>query len=380
MNKIIYFVAALLMFNIIAACDEDDASLYYEKQTFSVGNVTWASGISASDKEVISDLLDHMVKVEACQFWMGAQSKSTRRANYFVGFNGSPDTLWTTDSVYLLPDTVTRYHTVDTIIGGQLTTKKVKYRSAFCAVYKYYGVPVGPVLEVSMPDYYIGQYEITQRQWMAVMDGKYPEGNYCKFPNVKRDSAWYVCTGKGDDIPAYNVSYDDAVEFCQRLSQKTGLQFRLPTEAEWECAARGGKYSRGYKYAGTDAFSDAGWIYTNACSQNREDSLRFGPRPVGEKLANELGIYDMSGNVSEWVANSFYRYSRQDSINPQGPAVLGDTLILRGGSWTMKNSADFGLATRKKFIQSSYSKESNKTGSFYDAISYCGLRVVVSAK
>lgn len=370
------------MLNVIAACNEDDHSLYYEPQSFPVGQVMWSSDVNASQKEAISELLSHMVKVEACQFWMGGQNKSYRRVNYFASYNGTPDTLWTNDSVSILPDTVTRYLSVDTIINGQQTTKKVKYRKAFCTVNKYYGVPVGPVLEISMPDYYIGQYEVTQRQWLAVMDGQYPEGNYCKLPGVKRDSAWYVCTGKGDDIPAYNVSYEDAILFCQRLSAKTGLQFRLPTEAEWECAARGGKYCRGYKYAGTDDYLAAGWCYSNACNQNRDDSLRYGPRPVGEKMANELGIYDMSGNVSEWVANSFYGYSCKDSINPQGPqaAQLGDTLILRGGSWTMKNSSDFGLATRKKFIQSSYSKQSNKTGSFYDAISYCGLRVVVSAK
>lgn len=366
---------------MLAACNEDDTSLYYDVQPFAVGQVVWDASVSTSDREVISDLLDHMVKVEACNFWMGGQAKSYKRANYFSSYGSTPDTIWDA-SVATLPDTLYRYRHTYNEKGVRISTRRDTL--PYVAVYKYLGLPVGPVVEVQMPDYYIGQYEITQRQWLAVMgEGNYPEGIYCKFPEVPRDSAWYAVQGKGDNIPAYNVSYEDAQRFCATLSAKTGLEVRIPTEAEWECAARGGKYSRGYKFAGSDNVTDVAWVYSNAANQNRDDSLRYGPRPVGEQQANELALYDMTGNVSEWVSNSYYQYTNHTSnlVNPQGPSTLGDTLILRGGSWVQRNTADYGLASRKKFIRSSYSKdETQKTGSFYDAIANCGIRIVITAK
>lgn len=350
--------AAIFASMALVACDEDDPSLKYEKQVFPVGEVTWSSSVNASDRAVITDLINNMVKVEQCQFFMGAQGLTYKRVNFFSNFT---------------------YR--DTIRDKELAHLNDSYRKdTFCLVYKNAGLWVGPVIECSMPDYYIGRYEITQSQWKAVMGDVQPSGNYCKYIDVPRDSAWYACQGKGDNVAAYNISYTDAQLFCKTLSEKTSLEFRLPTEAEWECAARGGRYSRGYKYAGSDNFMDAGWVYENAANKNRSDSLRYGIRPVGEKQPNEIGLYDMTGNVSEWVANSYYRYCYKDSINPQG-LYGGDTLILRGGSWVMKNYTDFSVANRKKFIQSSYSRDDvHKSGSFYDAIANCGFRIAVTSK
>ena len=101
-------------------------------------------------------------------------------------------------------------------------------------------------------------------------------------------------------------------------------------------------------------------------------ATNYGVHAGGELKPNELGIYDMTGNVSEWVANSFYRYSLKDRENPQG-AARTDTLVLRGGSWTQSRATDFSPASRKKFIESSYSAQS-----YLDAIAFCGLRIAIS--
>lgn len=326
--RTLLFCAALLC--LATSCDEDDAEIP-TSETFAVGEVSWASDVTAAQREVISNLLTNMVKVQQCYFYMGAQISSSTKANYYSSFTKSDTATW-----------------------------------------------VGPVITVRMPDYYIGRYEVTQGEWMAVMD-TLPTGNYCKVPTQVRNTAWYEATGKGDNIAAYNISYDDATRFVQALSRKTGLDFRLPTEAEWECAARGGRYSLGYKFAGSDTYSDIAWCYATAQAQG-VGATNYGVHAGGELPPNELGLYDMCGNVSEWVANSYYKYAAADSINPQG-AMGGDTLIIRGGSWVQQNAVDFSVANRKKFIIGSYHKEDGTLSqSFYDAIGNVGFRVALSVR
>ena len=162
-----------------------------------------------------------------------------------------------------------------------------------------------PVHQVTLTnDYYMGKYEVTQDLWKAVM-GRNPS----KF--------------KGDDLPVEEVSWDDCQEFISKLNSITGRKFRLPTEAEWEYAARGGKKSRGYQYSGSNSISDVAW-YTDNCGSKTH--------PVGTKQANELGIYDMSGNVYEWCQDWKGLYSSSSQTNPIG-AVNGPFRVFRGGSW-----------------------------------------------
>ena len=154
-------------------------------------------------------------------------------------------------------------------------------------------------------DYYIGKYEVTQALWQAVMGS-----NPSKF--------------KGDNLPVENVSWKDCQEFLSKLNNTTGKTFRLPTEAEWEYAARGGKKNRGYLYSGSNNISDVAWYSDN--SDNKTHA-------VGFKQANELGIYDMSGNVYEWCQDRKGSYSSSSQVNPTG-AASGSYRVRRGGYWS----------------------------------------------
>lgn len=161
-----------------------------------------------------------------------------------------------------------------------------------------------PTHSVTLSDYMIGETEVTQELWRAVM-GSNPS---------------YF---SGTDLPVEKVSWNDCQTFITKLNQLTGKKFRLPTEAEWEYAARGGNKSRGYKYAGSNTLSDVAWYSNNSSSKTH---------PVKQKQANELGLYDMSGNVWEWCQDWFGTYSSSAQTNPTGPAS-GSYRVYRGGSW-----------------------------------------------
>lgn len=161
-----------------------------------------------------------------------------------------------------------------------------------------------PIHEVMLSDFSIGEMQVTQELWEAVM-GFNP--------------SWF----NGNKLPVENVSWDDCQEFIRKLNEKTKRNFRLPTEAEWEYAARGGNKSQGYKYAGSDNLDDVAWFHVNSYDKTHD---------VGQKKPNELGLYDMSGNVWEWCNDWYDDYSNSSQNNPQGPSS-GSNRVRRGGSW-----------------------------------------------
>ena len=162
-----------------------------------------------------------------------------------------------------------------------------------------------PVHQVTLTnDCYMGKYEVTQALWQAVMGN-----NPSHF--------------KGENLPVETVNWNECQVFISKLNSMTGRKFRLPTEAEWEYAARGGKKSRGYQYSGSSNISDVAWYDGNSGSKTH---------PVGTKQANELGIYDMAGNVWEWCLDRKGSYNSSSQTNPTG-AGSGSFRVSRGGSW-----------------------------------------------
>ena len=161
-----------------------------------------------------------------------------------------------------------------------------------------------PVHEVTLSTYYLGETEVTQALWRAVMG---------------RNPSYF----KGDNHPVESVSWKDCQQFITKLNQLTGHTFSLPTEAQWEYAARGGNKSRHTQYSGSKNIGDVAWYSSNS---------GYETHPVGEKLPNELGLYDMSGNVWEWCSDCWGSYSSGSQRDPAGPNS-GDGRVRRGGGW-----------------------------------------------
>ena len=194
-----------------------------------------------------------------------------------------------------------------------------------------------PTHTVSLDAYYISTTEVTQALWKAVM------------PEWYISSEWNTPT-----LPITDVNWYDCQEFIRRLDSITGMPFRLPTEAEWEFAARGGNKSKGYRFAGGDKVGEVSWGLDNA---------GFRTHSVGSREANELGLYDMTGNVSEWCSDWYGRYYLGTEPNPQG-AKDGEWKVVRGGSFD--NCRENSYLSRREYYAP------------YEAMNYCGLRLALT--
>ncbi len=215
-----------------------------------------------------------------------------------------------------------------------------------------------PAHKVTLSTYYIGETEVTQELWKAVMGSnpsefkpKETNAARCSYDafvadvqrlNAKKPGSMHVPTRQEWDAamvttsgslkrPVENVSWEDCQEFIRRLNELTGKKFRLPTEAEWEFAARGGTKSAGYKYSGSNDINTVAWYTVNAYDKGKS-SPDYGTHVVKTKKPNELGIYDMSGNVYEWCSDWYGDYTDAAQTNPKG-ASSGSDRVFRGGSW-----------------------------------------------
>lgn len=182
-----------------------------------------------------------------------------------------------------------------------------------------------PVHAVTLSSYRIAQFTITQKQWRAIMG---------------QNVAWNVNYGVGDNYPATNLNANDVKQFLDKVNRLGELNLRLPTEAEWEYAARGGKNSHGTLYSGDDDADAVAWHQGNAGNRLH---------PVGSLQPNELGLYDMSGNVWEWCSDWYGNYSEDAQTNPQGPNS-GQRRVVRGGSFSYE--AAFSRVTQRNSVQS----------------------------
>jgi sulfatase modifying factor 1 len=183
---------------------------------------------------------------------------------------------------------------------------------------------------VTLSSYSIGKYPVTVGQYKK----------YCTATGTAMPEApsW----GWNDKHPMVMVNYDDGVAYCNWLGKTYGGDWRLPTEAQWEFAARGGTKSNKYTYSGSDDLDEVGWYADNAGGKTQT---------VGRKKANELGIYDMSGNVWEWCKDWYGDYSTTAQTNPKG-ATSGSSRVMRGGSWD--DSASYCRVSYRNFIDPAY--------------------------
>ena len=242
----------------LQSCNKDNT----KNETINGFDINWTGDLGKKEKDAVRDMISNMVKVEAGTFYMGAQKDSVE---YYC------------------------YDEEATSIEG-------------------------PVHEVTVSEFYINRYEVTQLLWEAIMG---------ETPNDENDMQWEDEFGKGDNYPAYRISYDEVETFIGKLNEYTGLRFSLPTEAQWEYAAKGGKDTYYSLYAGGGNVLEVAWIDSNSdkCSE------------IGKKDANGLGLYDMSGNVWEMCQDWYYDYTEEAVTDPVGEEYNQGYKVFRGGSW-----------------------------------------------
>lgn len=268
MKKVFLILCCVLA---LQSCNKDNT----KNETINGFDINWTGNLNKDEKDAIREMITNMVKVDGGTFYMGAQKDSVEYYNYDE--NALPSE--------------------------------------------------APVHEVTVSDFYINKYEVTQKLWEAVMNAT---------PNDEKDMQWEKEFGKGENYPAYRISFNEVETFIAKLNEFTGLNFALPTESQWEYAARGGASTNYALYAGGDNVLEFAWIDQNSdkCSE------------VGHKTPNTLGLYDMSGNVWEMCSNWYYDYaSVVDSITP-GESYTGHK-IFRGGSWNT-NAQQARVTTRYK--------------------------------
>jgi formylglycine-generating enzyme len=181
-----------------------------------------------------------------------------------------------------------------------------------------------PIHTVTLSDFYIGKYEVTVEQYKvycAESGKKLPPDPKPEWYEEHKNAVKWVWK---DNYPIVNIDWNEAMDYCTWLSKKTGQKYTLPTEAQWEYAARGGNKSENFKYSGSESINKVAWY--------DETTMEKGPRQVGTLKPNELGIYDMSGNAWEWCSDFFGKYSADPQKDPQGPGK-SPFKVIRGGSW-----------------------------------------------
>ena len=255
MKKVLIILCCVLA---LQSCNKDNT----KNETINGFDINWTGDLGKKEKDAVRTMIENMVKVETGTFYMGAQKDSVE---YYC------------------------YDEEATSIEG-------------------------PVHEVTVSEFYINKYEVTQLLWEAIMG---------ETPNDENDMQWEDEFGKGDNYPAYRISYDEVETFIGKLNEYTGLRFSLPTEAQWEYAAKGGKDTYYSLYAGGGNVLEVAWIDSNSdkCSE------------VGKKDANGLGLYDMSGNVWEMCQDWYYDYTEEAVTDPVGEEYNQGYKVFRGGSW-----------------------------------------------
>ena len=248
----------LCCFLALQSCNKDNT----KNETINGFEINWAGDLGKTEKDAVREMISNMVKVDGGTFIMGAQKDSVEYLNYDE--NALPNE--------------------------------------------------APVHEVTVSDFYINKFEVSQLLWKSIMGAT---------PNNEDNMQWEKEYGKGDNYPAYRISFKEVEMFIEKLNMFTGLNFALPTEAQWEYAARGGKNTYYELYAGGYNVLEVAWIDSNSdkCSE------------VGKKDANGIGLYDMSGNVWEMCQDWYSDYTEEAVTDPVGEEYNQGYKVFRGGSW-----------------------------------------------
>ena len=267
MKKVFIILCCVLA---LQSCNKDNT----KNENVNGFDINWTGDLGKKEKDAIREMISNMVKVDGGTFFMGAQKDSVEYYNYDE--NALPNE--------------------------------------------------APVHEVTVSDFYINKFEVSQLLWKSIMGAT---------PNNEDNMQWEKEYGKGDNYPAYRISFKEVEMFIEKLNMFTGLNFALPTEAQWEYAARGGKNTYYELYAGGYNVLEVAWIDSNSdkCSE------------VGKKEANGLGLYDMSGNVWEMCQDWYSDYTEEAVTDPVGEEYNQGYKVFRGGSWNT-NAQQARVTTR----------------------------------
>lgn len=272
MKRVLLILCCVLA---LQSCNKDNT----KNETINGFEINWTGDLGKKEKDAVREMITNMVKVDGGTFYMGAQKDSVE--------------------FYCYDENATSLE--------------------------------GPVHEVTVTEFYINKYEVTQLLWESIMG---------LTPNDENDMQWEKEYGLGDKYPAYRISYKDVETFIAKLNEYTGLHFALPTEAQWEYAAKGGANTNYELYAGDGNVLEVAWIERNSDKSNE----------VGMKKPNGLGLYDMSGNVWEMTQDWYYDYSEEAVTDPIGEAYNEGYKVFRGGSWYTNDQSARVTARSKQGI------------------------------
>lgn len=272
MKRVLLILCCVLA---LQSCNKDNT----KNETINGFEINWTGDLGKKEKDAVREMITNMVKVDGGTFYMGAQKDSVE--------------------FYCYDENATSLE--------------------------------GPVHEVTVTEFYINKYEVTQLLWESVMG---------LTPNDENDMQWEKEYGLGDKYPAYRISYKDVETFIAKLNEYTGLHFALPTEAQWEYAAKGGANTNYELYAGDGNVLEVAWIERNSDKSSE----------VGMKKPNGLGLYDMSGNVWEMTQDWYYDYSEEAVTDPIGEAYNEGYKVFRGGSWYTNDQSARVTARSKQGI------------------------------
>lgn len=272
MKRVLLILCCVLA---LQSCNKDNT----KNETINGFEINWTGDLGKKEKDAVREMITNMVKVDGGTFYMGAQKDSVE--------------------FYCYDENATSLE--------------------------------GPVHEVTVTEFYINKYEVTQLLWESVMG---------LTPNDEDEMQWEKEYGLGDKYPAYRISYKDVETFIAKLNEYTGLHFALPTEAQWEYAAKGGANTNYELYAGDGDVLEVAWIERNSDKSSE----------VGMKKPNGLGLYDMSGNVWEMTQDWYYDYSEEAVTDPIGEAYNEGYKVFRGGSWYTNDQSARVTARSKQGI------------------------------